>query len=189
MSRLSLHGAGTAGRYKPLWMALVRLAHWGSRPHLCPAPAQPPLSSFRTRETPPSSPPPFHLWYSASCPFAVNLAANLCLQPLLLLEESALDTAEPYPPAATSLRARSIMGDPRDSSSYSVVPRIRYNTIGGVNGPLVILENVRGNAPLAIWWRRADEMAPGQIPEILRDCHVDTTRWNGEIWSGSRSSR
>ena len=33
--------------------------------------------------------------------------------------------------------------DPRESSSYSVVPRIRYNTIGGVNGPLVILEDVK----------------------------------------------
>lgn len=36
----------------------------------------------------------------------------------------------------------SAMGDPRESSSYSVIPRIRYNTVGGVNGPLVILENV-----------------------------------------------
>lgn len=34
------------------------------------------------------------------------------------------------------------MGDPRESSSFSVTPRITYNTIGGVNGPLVILENV-----------------------------------------------
>jgi V-type H+-transporting ATPase subunit B len=34
------------------------------------------------------------------------------------------------------------MGDPRESSSYSVTPRIRYNTIGGINGPLVIVENV-----------------------------------------------
>jgi len=34
------------------------------------------------------------------------------------------------------------MGDPRESSSYSVTPRIRYNTIGGVNGPLVIVESV-----------------------------------------------
>lgn len=33
------------------------------------------------------------------------------------------------------------MADPREP--YSVVPRIRYNTVGGVNGPLVILENVR----------------------------------------------
>lgn len=34
------------------------------------------------------------------------------------------------------------MSDPRVSSSYSVTPRLRYNTIGGINGPLVILENV-----------------------------------------------
>ncbi|KAK8038976.1 v-type proton ATPase subunit B [Apiospora rasikravindrae] len=33
--------------------------------------------------------------------------------------------------------------DPRESSSYSVVPRLRYNTVGGVNGPLVILDNVK----------------------------------------------
>lgn len=30
-----------------------------------------------------------------------------------------------------------------DPRMMSVTPRIRYNTIGGVNGPLVILENVR----------------------------------------------
>lgn len=34
------------------------------------------------------------------------------------------------------------MGDPRESSSYSVVPHLKYNTVGGVNGPLVILEDV-----------------------------------------------
>lgn len=34
------------------------------------------------------------------------------------------------------------MGDPRESSSYSVKPHLKYNTVGGVNGPLVILENV-----------------------------------------------
>ncbi|KAK1999975.1 V-type ATPase [Colletotrichum falcatum] len=34
------------------------------------------------------------------------------------------------------------MSDPREPS-YSIVPRIRYNTVGGVNGPLVILENVK----------------------------------------------
>ncbi|KAH7321020.1 P-loop containing nucleoside triphosphate hydrolase protein [Stachybotrys elegans] len=34
------------------------------------------------------------------------------------------------------------MGDPREPS-YSVTPRIRYNTVAGVNGPLVILENVK----------------------------------------------
>jgi V-type H+-transporting ATPase subunit B len=34
------------------------------------------------------------------------------------------------------------MADPRERSSYSITPRITYNTVGGVNGPLVILENV-----------------------------------------------
>jgi len=29
-----------------------------------------------------------------------------------------------------------------DARMTTVHPRIRYNTIGGVNGPLVILENV-----------------------------------------------
>lgn len=37
------------------------------------------------------------------------------------------------------------MEDLRESSSYRVKPRIRYNTIGGVNGPLVILESVGRN--------------------------------------------
>lgn len=37
------------------------------------------------------------------------------------------------------------MADPR-MSSYSVQPRITYNTVGGVNGPLVILDNVRSIA-------------------------------------------
>lgn len=32
--------------------------------------------------------------------------------------------------------------DPRMTTIH---PRIRYNTIGGVNGPLVILENVDAN--------------------------------------------
>lgn len=31
----------------------------------------------------------------------------------------------------------------QDHRLISIAPRIRYNTIGGVNGPLVILENVR----------------------------------------------
>lgn len=39
------------------------------------------------------------------------------------------------------------MGDPRDPSSYRVTPRITYNTVGGVNGPLVILDNVRLSIP------------------------------------------
>jgi len=39
------------------------------------------------------------------------------------------------------------MGDPRESSSYSVVPHLKYNTVGGVNGPLVILEDVNASSP------------------------------------------
>ena len=46
----------------------------------------------------------------------------------------------------------------------SIKPRLKYNTIGGVNGPLVILENVslrcagQDNVQLT--------RGPGQIPEI-----------------------
>jgi V-type H+-transporting ATPase subunit B len=32
-----------------------------------------------------------------------------------------------------------------DPRMMKVAPRIRYNTIGGVNGPLVILESVRSS--------------------------------------------
>lgn len=39
------------------------------------------------------------------------------------------------------------MSDPREPA-YKVTPRIRYNTVGGVNGPLVILDNV-GPPPIA----------------------------------------
>ena len=77
--------------------------------------------------------------------------------PLYLLEVSAL-TAPRNPTLLPSLSHRprstvartvppppsvATMSDPRDSSSYSIIPRIRYNTVGGINGPLVILENVR----------------------------------------------
>lgn len=61
-----------------------------------------------------------------------------------------------------------------DPRMISVTPRIRYNTIGGVNGPLVILDNVRGSAAwsrmtrsLYVWWT-------GQIPTIQRDCVLDS---------------
>lgn len=36
-----------------------------------------------------------------------------------------------------------MVADEVDPRMMSVKPRLRYNTIGGVNGPLVILENVR----------------------------------------------
>jgi hypothetical protein len=48
-------------------------------------------------------------------------------------------------PEAFSQRKRLInmASDKPDPRMISIKPRIRYNTIGGVNGPLVILENVR----------------------------------------------
>ena len=56
-------------------------------------------------------------------------------------------------------------GDPRIAS---VKPRITYNTIGGVNGPLVILDNVRSSlqrCKLAV--ATADTGShSGQIPQI-----------------------
>lgn len=36
-------------------------------------------------------------------------------------------------------------GGTSDPRMTTIHPRIRYNTIGGVNGPLVILENVRSS--------------------------------------------
>ena len=33
-------------------------------------------------------------------------------------------------------------GEDVDPRMMSVTPRVRYNTIGGINGPLVVLENV-----------------------------------------------
>ncbi|PNP37014.1 hypothetical protein TGAMA5MH_11092 [Trichoderma gamsii] len=49
------------------------------------------------------------------------------------------------------------MGDAREPSLYSVNPRIRYNTVGGVNGPLVILENVK--------YPRYNEMVTLTLPD------------------------
>ncbi|KAK9772329.1 putative P-loop containing nucleoside triphosphate hydrolase protein [Seiridium cardinale] len=47
------------------------------------------------------------------------------------------------PPSSAAYHLALAMSDPRESSSYSITPRIRYNTVGGVNGPLVILEGVK----------------------------------------------
>ncbi|KAK6071368.1 vacuolar ATP synthase subunit b [Seiridium cupressi] len=47
------------------------------------------------------------------------------------------------PPSSVAYHLALAMSDPRESSSYSITPRIRYNTVGGVNGPLVILEGVK----------------------------------------------
>ena len=42
------------------------------------------------------------------------------------------------------------MGQDADPRMMKVTPRLRYNTIGGVNGPLVVLENVRAGV-LSTW--------------------------------------
>jgi hypothetical protein len=74
------------------------------------------------------------------------------------------------------------MGDPRESSSFSVKPRIRYNTIGGVNGPLVILENVCSNLRLSIVFRSLGELRGNEVREeeranvLPRSNFLDTTR-------------
>lgn len=64
------------------------------------------------------------------------------------------------------------MSDPRESSSYSVTPRLRYNTVGGVNGPLVILDNV-GDYLKSTWGLKRPALdvlmlitCKGQISEV-----------------------
>jgi hypothetical protein len=49
---------------------------------------------------------------------------------------------------------RSSPHQPRDMAAQdvrlaSIKPRLKYNTIGGVNGPLVILDNVRWSCAMA----------------------------------------
>jgi hypothetical protein len=60
----------------------------------------------------------------------------------------------------------------RDPRMTSVKPHIRYNTIGGVNGPLVILDNVLVAYVFPFWGGNrttADILVsplPGQIPKV-----------------------
>jgi hypothetical protein len=58
------------------------------------------------------------------------------------------------------------MPDVVDPRMMSVQPRIRYNTIGGVNGPLVILESVCGPRSFLVAGRRLHEFGTGQISEV-----------------------
>jgi V-type H+-transporting ATPase subunit B len=53
------------------------------------------------------------------------------------------------------------MADTLDPRMTSVQPRIRYNTIGGINGPLVFLDNVRVSFPEAVFFLQLSrEIAP-----------------------------
>ena len=74
-----------------------------------------------------------------------------------------------------------------DYRMTSIHPRIRYNTIGGVNGPLVILDNVRRAEGRLT--PRSLQIAIGQIPQVQRDRLVNITRWLGEVGAGAGSSR
>lgn len=60
------------------------------------------------------------------------------------------------------------MGDPRESSSYRVTPRIRYNTVGGVNGPLVIVDNVSTLPTPFLHMRPSDPSARSNSPDTMR---------------------
>lgn len=60
----------------------------------------------------------------------------------------------------------------------NIKPRLKYNTIGGVNGPLVILDNVRPRPcpKLRLQLRRASK---GQIANALSLCvQVKFPRYN-----------
>ena len=75
-----------------------------------------------------------------------------------------------------------------DPRMTRIQPRIRYNTVGGVNGPLVILDNVCLVELLArgAWLKNA---ATGQISQVQRDRLAHVTRWLGAIRTGVGSKR
>jgi hypothetical protein len=65
-----------------------------------------------------------------------------------------------------------------DHRMASIKPRLKYNTIGGVNGPLVILDNVscdeRALGPMKQGLTHYYHTA-GQIPSIQRNRHHNLT--------------
>ena len=67
-----------------------------------------------------------------------------------------------------ALYTSAMSGGSSDPRMTTIHPRIRYNTIGGVNGPLVILENVRSSL---IYTRRS-----GAHQVILRSNSQNLTR-------------
>lgn len=54
----------------------------------------------------------------------------------------------------------------QDPRMTTIHPRIRYNTIGGVNGPLVILENVNANRAYQTQHSLMPTSCTGEIPSI-----------------------
>lgn len=73
------------------------------------------------------------------------------------------------------------MQDPRMTAIH---PRIRYNTIGGVNGPLVILENVRYSDRTIHHMQDAYEFCQVKFPrynEIVSLTLPDGTERSGQV--------
>lgn len=76
------------------------------------------------------------------------------------------------------------MSESADPKIESAKPRASYNTIGGINGPLVVLDGVRtpetarhGDLTNGVY------CGIGEIPSVQRDCHSDTARWLGALRS------
>ena len=77
----------------------------------------------------------------------------------------------------------------KDPRMTAIHPRIRYNTIGGVNGPLVILDNVSNYQKFCHGERWDIYRSLGQISAIQRDRLVDPARWLREVWTSVGGSR
>jgi V-type H+-transporting ATPase subunit B len=71
-----------------------------------------------------------------------------------------------------------------DPRMMKVTPRIRYNTIGGVNGPLVVLENVRQESrdremQVLIWM--VEQVKFPRFNEIVSLTLPDGTERSGQV--------
>lgn len=78
-----------------------------------------------------------------------------------------------------------------DPSISKIHPRIRYNTVGGVNGPLVILDNVSRHMlyPIEMDWQLTTIFAIGQISSVQRDRVLNPPRWHGTFGASARGTR
>lgn len=63
-----------------------------------------------------------------------------------------------------------------DPRMMSIKPRLRYNTIGGINGPLVVLENVSVDGTRAVSILELIVPFLGQIPTFQRNRLIDPPR-------------
>lgn len=140
-------------------------------------------------ETPPSSSYLSALRRPASPPFAPSTPQQaLCLHLSLLFDAPALapPSTESYPLAATSCELVSSWGTPathRRTRSCRGFGTTRLE----VSTDRWSFSKMYKKMPLAPFGGGAWVLTRwllGQIPEILRDCDVDASRWDGEIWPG-----